>query len=85
MLKFPRKEKEFNKYLVREYFMCGSVDEVLRKHSYGLPISYANYQRILDYITPDFVHILANGQIVKSGDQKLPKQIELGGYEQYLT
>ena len=48
MLKFPRKEKEFNKYLVREYFMCGSVDEVLRKHSYGLPISYANYQRILD-------------------------------------
>lgn len=48
MLKFPRSQKEFNKYLVREYFMCGSVDEVLRKHSYGLPISYANYQRILD-------------------------------------
>ena len=28
--------------------MCGTVDEVLRKHSYGLPISYANYQRILN-------------------------------------
>lgn len=48
MLKFPRSESEFNKYLVREYFMCGTVDEVLRKHSYGLPISYANYQRILN-------------------------------------
>ena len=48
MLKFPRSESEFNKYLVREYFVCGTVDEVLRKHSYGLPISYANYQRILN-------------------------------------
>ena len=45
---YPHGEKEFNKWLIEEYFMCGSVDEVLRKHRYGLPISYASYQRILD-------------------------------------
>ncbi len=48
MLKYPHSERQFSEYLVREYFMCGSVDEVLRKHSFGLPVSYANYQRILD-------------------------------------
>ena len=46
-INFPREENKFDKWLVREYFMCGSVDEVMRKHSFGLPISYANYQRIL--------------------------------------
>src|SRR3989344_6021164 len=46
---FPRgNEKEFNKFLVREYLKYGSVDEVLKKYCYGLPISYANYHRILD-------------------------------------
>jgi len=45
---FPLGEKKFNEWLVREYFMYGSVDEVLRKHFYSLPISYANYQRILN-------------------------------------
>ena len=47
-VRFPIGEKKFNQWLVREYFMCGSVEEVLRKYSYGLPISYANYQRILN-------------------------------------
>jgi len=46
--KFPKGEKEFNKWIVSEYFKHGSVDEVLRINRYGLPISYANYQRILD-------------------------------------
>lgn len=46
--KFPRGEEKFNKWIVAEYFKHGSVDEVLRIHRWGLPISYANYQRILD-------------------------------------
>lgn len=39
-----------------------------------------HYQRLLDYIEPDFVHILANGQIVKSGDASLAREIEQQGY-----
>jgi hypothetical protein len=46
---YPTKsEEEFTKFLVKEYFKHGSVDEVFRKYKYDLPISYANYQRILD-------------------------------------
>src|SRR3989304_6876052 len=41
-------EKKFNEFLVGEYVKYGSVDEVMRKHKYAIPISYANYQRILD-------------------------------------
>lgn len=40
-----------------------------------------HYQRLLDYIKPDFVHILANGQIIKSGGPELAHQLEAEGYE----
>lgn len=44
-----------------------------------------HYQRLLDYIKPDFVHIMKNGTIIKSGDDKLVEIIEKYGYdEKYL-
>ena len=39
-----------------------------------------HYQRMLDYIVPDFVHVLSNGQIVKSGDKTLAHELEKQGY-----
>jgi Fe-S cluster assembly ATP-binding protein len=39
-----------------------------------------HYQRLLDYIVPDFVHVLADGQIVKSGDKTLALELEEKGY-----
>jgi Fe-S cluster assembly ATP-binding protein len=39
-----------------------------------------HYQRLLDYIVPDFVHVLANGRIVKSGDRSLALELEEQGY-----
>jgi Fe-S cluster assembly ATP-binding protein len=39
-----------------------------------------HYQRLLDYIEPDFVHVLAGGRIVKSGDKSLAKELEVKGY-----
>ena len=39
-----------------------------------------HYQRLLDYITPDFVHVLANGKIVKSGGPELALELEKKGY-----
>lgn len=40
-----------------------------------------HYQRILNYITPDFVHVLVDGKIVRSGGAELAKELEAKGYE----
>jgi len=40
-----------------------------------------HYQRLLDYIPPDFVHVLADGRIVKSGGPELARQLEAEGYD----
>ena len=40
-----------------------------------------HYQRLLDYVVPDFVHVLAAGRIVKSGDKSLAAELEHRGYE----
>ena len=43
-------------------------------------IVITHYQRLLDYIVPDFVHILADGRIVKTGDKTLALELEEHGY-----
>ena len=43
-------------------------------------ILITHYQRILNYMEPDFVHVLMNGQLVKSGDQGLAREVEEKGY-----
>jgi Fe-S cluster assembly ATP-binding protein len=42
-----------------------------------------HYQRILNYITPDFVHVMLNGRIVRSGDKSLAHLLEAEGYETF--
>ena len=44
-------------------------------------IVITHYQRLLDYIVPDFVHVLYNGKIVKSGDDSLALELEEKGYD----
>ena len=44
-------------------------------------IVVTHYQRLLDYIVPDFVHVLYKGQIVKSGDKNLALELEEKGYD----
>jgi Fe-S cluster assembly ATP-binding protein len=39
-----------------------------------------HYQRLLDYIVPDVVHVIADGRIVKTGDKQLAKELEQKGY-----
>ena len=43
-------------------------------------ILVTHYQRLLDYIEPDYIHVLANGRIVKSGDKSLALELEDKGY-----
>ena len=40
-----------------------------------------HYQRLLDYIVPDFVHVLMDGKIVKSGTKELALELEEKGYD----
>ena len=44
-------------------------------------IVVTHYQRLLDYIVPDFVHVLHDGKIIKSGDKNLAKELEVKGYD----
>jgi Fe-S cluster assembly ATP-binding protein len=43
-------------------------------------IVVTHYQRLLDYIVPDYVHVLANGRIVKTGGKELALELEEKGY-----
>ena len=43
-------------------------------------IVVTHYQRLLDYIVPDFVHVLSGGRIVKSGGKELALELESKGY-----
>ena len=44
-----------------------------------------HYQRLLDYIQPDYVHVLADGRIIKSGDKTLAHELEAQGYDWVLN
>ena len=57
------------------------VNVLRNKKSSFLIITH--YQRILDYIKPDFVHVLINGKIVKSGGSELAQELEKKGYEKF--
>ncbi len=44
-----------------------------------------HYQRLLHYIEPDYVHVLAKGKIIKSGDKSLALALEDQGYQELLA
>lgn len=43
-----------------------------------------HYQRLLDYIKPDYIHIMSGGKIIKSGDKSLALEIEKYGYDKFI-
>lgn len=51
------------------------------KSKYNATVLVTHYQRLLDYIVPDFVHVLYKGQIIKSGDKTLAYELEKKGYD----
>jgi Fe-S cluster assembly ATP-binding protein len=57
------------------------VNSLRKKDNSFLIITH--YQRLLDYIKPDFVHVLKNGQIIKSGGPELAMDLEKKGYEDF--
>jgi Fe-S cluster assembly ATP-binding protein len=59
--------------------VAGGVNKLRSKDNATIVITH--YQRLLDYIVPDFVHILYKGQIVKSGTKELALELEEKGYD----
>jgi len=63
--------------------MVGEVVNSLRGPGRGFLI-ITHYQRLLEYIKPDRVHVLAGGRIVKSGGAELAAELEKSGYDQFI-
>jgi len=62
--------------------VAGGVKALIGPEMGALVITH--YQRILDYITPDHVHVFVDGTIVKSGGAELAKELEAKGYDQFI-
>ena len=60
------------------------INAIMRKPDKGVLI-ITHYQRLLDYVRPDYVHILSRGQIVKTGGPDLAKQLEEQGYDEVMA
>ena len=62
--------------------VSSGVNKLKRPDSAQLVITH--YQRLLNYIIPDFVHVMADGRIVKSGGKELALELEANGYDGIL-
>jgi Fe-S cluster assembly ATP-binding protein len=56
------------------------INAIMRKPDKAV-LLITHYQRLLDYVKPDFVHVLADGRIVRSGGPELALELEAQGYE----
>ena len=59
--------------------VSGGVNKLKSKENSTIVVTH--YQRLLDYIVPDYVHVLMDGKIVKSGDKTLALKLEEKGYD----
>ena len=65
--------------------ICGEgINAIMRKPDKAV-LLITHYQRLLDYVKPDFVHVLAGGRIVRSGGPELAVQLEHHGYEDVVA
>ena len=62
--------------------VAGGVNELVGPEMGALVITH--YQRILDYITPNFVHVFVDGRIVETGGPELAKKLEADGYDPFI-
>ena len=60
------------------------INAIMRQPEKGV-LLITHYQRLLDYVQPDHVHILSQGRIVKSGGPDLARQLEAEGYDEVMA
>ena len=64
--------------------VSNGVNTLHQKHGEMSILLITHYQRLLNYITPDQVHVMVGGRIVRSGGAELAQQLEQHGYAEYL-
>ncbi len=62
--------------------VANGVKQNIKKYQTGV-LLITHYQRILDYIQPDFVHVMVKGKVVESGGKELVKELEQDGYKKW--
>lgn len=60
-----------------------AVAQYLQENKDAVCLIITHYQRILEYIQPNFIHVMVAGKLVHSGDQSIASAIEMYGYDQY--
>lgn len=63
--------------------VCENINSYLKEHENTLVLIITHYPKILQYIKPDYVHVMVNGNIKKTGDASLALEIEEKGYDAY--
>jgi len=63
--------------------LSNGINAIIKKNKTGV-LLITHYTRILQYIKPNYVHVMVDGKIVKSGDNKLANQIEKEGYSKFF-
>jgi Fe-S cluster assembly ATP-binding protein len=63
--------------------VANGIQEVFQRTNMGV-LLITHYQRILNYLQPQFVHIMVDGKIVKSGGRELAAELEKNGYEPFV-
>lgn len=63
--------------------VCENINNYLKEHKNTSVLIITHYPKILQYIKPDYVHVMVNGNIKKTGDASLALEIEEKGYDAY--
>jgi len=63
--------------------VCENINSYLKEHENTSVLIITHYPKILQYIKPDYVHVMVNGNIKKTGDASLALEIEEKGYDTY--
>ena len=63
--------------------VCENINNYLKEHENTSVLIITHYPKILQYIKPDYVHVMVNGNIKKTGDASLALEIEEKGYDAY--
>lgn len=65
--------------------VCDAINDYLKENPTTSVLIITHYTRILEYIRPNYVHVLKDGNVIKSGDYNLAKLIEKDGYNQSFS
>ena len=60
--------------------VCNGINKIKKDNQNMTILIITHYPRILNYLPPNFVHVMQNGKIIKSGNKELANQLELTGY-----